>query len=192
MAFYNTNLDPAVRFARHALSIDENRKDFPRIPWAEEPAENALVSDSKTTPQRFKQIWFAGNHSDIGGSYAENESRLSDIALGWMLDEALSVPEPIKVDRASLNLYPSSAGPQHDERRRVVDSMSPWLRKLLLAILPASWVGWVEGSRVVPEAAPLHSSVLERFARERVLIYGDYQPYRPENLRNHRDVRHFY
>jgi hypothetical protein len=44
MAFYNTNLDPAVSYARHALSIDENRKDFPRVPWAEEAANNALVS----------------------------------------------------------------------------------------------------------------------------------------------------
>ena len=33
---------------------------------------------------RFRQVWFAGNHSDIGGSYPENESRLSDITLDWM------------------------------------------------------------------------------------------------------------
>jgi hypothetical protein len=31
------------------------------------------------------QMWFAGNHSDIGGSYPEAESRLSDNALAWMI-----------------------------------------------------------------------------------------------------------
>jgi Uncharacterized alpha/beta hydrolase domain (DUF2235) len=31
--------------------------------------------------QWFEQVWFTGNHSDVGGSYPENESRLSDIAL---------------------------------------------------------------------------------------------------------------
>jgi uncharacterized protein (DUF2235 family) len=192
MAFYNTNLDPAVRFARHALSIDENRKDFPRVPWAEEPSNNALVSDTKTTPERFKQIWFAGNHSDIGGSYAENESRLSDISLSWMVEEATSLPHPLIIDRTTLNLYPSSSGPQHDERQVLIDGMPSWLSKLLLAILPPSRVGWAEGFRSPPNDAPLHPSVVERFSQKRVQIYGSYKPYRPGNLRHHSDVKQFY
>jgi hypothetical protein len=33
-------------------------------------------------------VWFAGVHSDVGGSYPEPESQLSKIALRWMLCEA--------------------------------------------------------------------------------------------------------
>ncbi|WP_354105416.1 DUF2235 domain-containing protein [Bradyrhizobium sp. LB14.3] len=36
-------------------------------------------------PDWLQQVWFAGNHSDVGGSYPENEARLSDISLGWMV-----------------------------------------------------------------------------------------------------------
>jgi uncharacterized protein (DUF2235 family) len=35
-----------------------------------------------------KEVWFAGVHSDVGGSYAEAESQLSKVALRWMLCEA--------------------------------------------------------------------------------------------------------
>ena len=192
MAFYNTNLDPAVRFARHALSIDENRKDFARVPWAEEPADNALVSDYATTPERFKQIWFSGNHSDVGGSYSENESRLSDIALAWMVEEATSLPHPLLIDRSNLNLYPLSSGPQHDERRAMIDKMPNWLRKMLLTCLPESRVGWPEGFRNPVEKAPLHPSVIERFECDAVLIYGDLAPYRPKNLERHEIVGKYY
>ena len=51
-----------------------------------------------------KQYWFAGNHSDIGGSYS-NKSRLSDIALKWMLDEASSVEHPIVIDPSHLHIF---------------------------------------------------------------------------------------
>jgi uncharacterized protein (DUF2235 family) len=77
-----------IPFARHALSIDENRASFDRVPWGEKGVWRA---------EWLKQEWFAGNHSDIGGSYPENESRLSDIALGWMVDEAKAAG--LKVER---------------------------------------------------------------------------------------------
>lgn len=49
-------------------------------------------------PEWLEQMWFAGNHSDIGGSYGEDESRLSDIALGWMVEQATSLPHPLIED----------------------------------------------------------------------------------------------
>ena len=193
MAFYDTHLGPAVSFARHALSIDENRKDFARVPWSEEPENNALVSGQREgAPIRFKQIWFSGNHSDIGGSYAENESRLSDIALSWMVEEATSLPEPLILDRSVLNLYPTSAGPQHDERRSSIDALPTWLSNLALKLIPKTKLLWVEGFRTVPNDAPLHPSVIERFKRENVLIYGDTIPYRPTNLRGHNEAKQYY
>lgn len=67
--------------------------------------------------QWFEQVWFAGNHSDIGGSYPENELRLSDIALDWMLKWASAVPDELKHDRRVLKLSPYPEGKQHDEVR---------------------------------------------------------------------------
>src|SRR5215469_10126536 len=44
-------------------------------------------------PDWLDQIWFAGVHSDIGGGYAENESRLSEITLAWMVHAAANLPD---------------------------------------------------------------------------------------------------
>ena len=37
---------------------------------------------------RYVEQWFAGVHSDVGGQY--DDHRLSDIAFGWMVDEAVA------------------------------------------------------------------------------------------------------
>src|SRR6185295_17887594 len=84
MNFYDKTLSPKVGFARHAISIDEARSSFQRVGWG-------WAGVKKTsTPEWFEQFWFAGCHSDIGGGYEENGSRLSDISLQWMLDAACS------------------------------------------------------------------------------------------------------
>jgi hypothetical protein len=74
-------------------------------------------------PDWLQQVWFAGNHSDVGGSYPENEARLSDISLGWMVHSAKNLPDGkmpdgfgIKIDDNYLKLRPDPLGPQHDER----------------------------------------------------------------------------
>lgn len=190
MAFYDTSLHYAVRYARQALAIDENRRAFSCVPWQEDqpdrPGAHARV------PQRFKQVWFAGSHSDIGGSYPETESRLSDIALAWMVEEALGLPEPIAIDRSVLQLYPDSAGQQHDERKVFISSCPAWLVRLADLVVGARNFGWREGYRNIPPDAELHPSVLDRFKRFAVLIHGDMVPYRPRALRKHRDVGGYY
>jgi uncharacterized protein (DUF2235 family) len=167
MKFYDNQLNPDVLYAKHALSIDENRADFARVPWTNEGMNNE--------GGRFEQVWFAGNHSDVGGSYPENESRLSDIALQWMVEAAQAVPHGIRIDGDVLQLYPSSAGPQHDECKSGRFSRF-----------------WKKGRRDVPEDAVLHPSVKERFEQPAVLHYDEMKPYRPENLRRHQDVRQYY
>lgn len=76
--FYDTKIGKNIRIARHALAIDEHRIDFEPTIWT--PKENMDV----------QQVWFAGAHSDIGGSYKpdENGSRLSDNTLAWLIKEA--------------------------------------------------------------------------------------------------------
>src|ERR1700682_5531125 len=45
----------------------------------------------------------------------ETESRLSDIALDWMLRWAVAIPDGLKFDPRVLSIWPHPEGPQHDE-----------------------------------------------------------------------------
>src|SRR5215469_3786304 len=54
--------------------------------------------------QDIKQVWFAGVHSDVGGSCAEAESGLSKIALEWMLCEAVGAGLLVDRHRAEVIL----------------------------------------------------------------------------------------
>lgn len=161
---YETDLSNDVYRARHAISIDECRSKFPKVPWGGSYYNNP-------DPEGFIQLWFAGNHSDVGGSYAENESRLSDISLQWMVNEA--VKAGLKHDPTFLKLYPDPTGPQHDETK-------------------SSKIRWSKKLRAVPNDAILHPSVRERFLAAAILDYDTMKPYRPENLRNHDMVKDFY
>ncbi len=167
MQFYDENLNPNVGYAKHALAIDERRAAFDRVRW------RTPKDMPEKPPAWFEQIWFAGNHSDVGGSYAEDESRLSDIALHWMVEAAQSVPGGLQLDRSVLKLYPSAAGMQHDETKR-------GLFKLLARIMPKMTM-----AREIPGNAILHASVYERGQLPAVFHYDVAEPYRPEALKDH-------
>lgn len=72
-----TARNPDIAIGRHAISIDERRCFFRQNLWS-----------GPGPGQDFKQVWFAGVHSDVGGGYPEKESGLAKIALEWMLVEA--------------------------------------------------------------------------------------------------------
>ncbi len=166
MKMYDTDLDEKVQYARHALSIDEARASFARVPWG-------IPGQWRGgDPAWFEQLWFAGNHSDIGGSYPEDESRLSDVALDWMLGAASAVG--LKYDPTVLRLHPDALGMQHDETRGLIFRFA---RKKL---------------RTLKTNAPLHPSVLQRLAAPEVEQFGLSAPYRPENLRTHDKARAYY
>lgn len=169
MRFYDMTLDPNVRYARHALAIDERRKAFDRVGWG---TRGDHPERRPNEPEWFQQIWFSGCHSDVGGSYPEDESRLSDIALKWMLDAAVSVG--LKFDPSVLKLYPDPKGMQHDETRR----------------FPFKWLPKID--RYIPWDAPLHPTVIQRFGESQVLQYDLFGPYRPAGLSRHNDTAAFY
>lgn len=182
-------LSKSVIYARHAIAIDENRADFPRLSWGwgkgvARPAE----VEGEVKP--FVQMWFAGNHSDIGGSYPESESRLSDIPLEWMLHEARSVPHSLKVDEGRLKLFPSPVGLQHDEVAGMCDTIRS-RTPAFLRWLTRKW-SWKIEMRTPIESATLHPSVEERFRLDSVPRQGGEGPYRPEPLRNHERFRDEY
>jgi uncharacterized protein (DUF2235 family) len=78
--FLDTKLNRNVKAAYHAVSIDEERAEFVPTLW------DALSPEAVQAGNVLEQIWFAGVHSDVGGSYAE--TGLADIALGWMMQKA--------------------------------------------------------------------------------------------------------
>ena len=174
--FYDLDLNHRVRYARHALAIDETRRDFERVEWGN---AGSLPAQRTDEPEWLRQVWFSGNHSDIGGSYPEDESRLSDISLKWMVEQATELSHPLQVDPAKLNLFPDPAGLQHSEIEKMREAYPLWL--------PVAWRRtWAEKPRSIDPQAPLHPSVFLRFAVETgVLHFGLRRLYRPINLCNH-------
>jgi len=179
--FYDYTLNPNVPYAKHAISIDENRKDFQRVPWNPSEAAAGPVRDQNGNIF-FEQVWFPGNHADVGGGYDENESRLSDATLRWMLQAAAAVPCPIKFDQSVLVTHPAPDGRRHDEVKSGYGMATA-----------VTGVTWKEEHRKLPSNdAPMHKSVYERFDLPAAFEYDTWNPYRPETLRNHVDFAKYY
>jgi uncharacterized protein (DUF2235 family) len=182
MQFYDKHLNNSVWYARHAMSIDENRADFARVQWGSTQNKGPPRPDSY--PDWLDQVWFAGVHSDIGGSYAENESRLSDIAMEWMVHAVANLPDAstpngngIKIDTRFLKVRPHPLGPQHDAREP--------------GYLWGLWK-WKKALRLIDPNAILHTSVYQRFAANKVQHFYAMEPYRPENLSKHVNLTQYY
>jgi uncharacterized protein (DUF2235 family) len=85
MMFKDLTLNPAVRHAAHALSLDDERTTFHPIVW-DEHEEARMVAEGVVAPGRLRQVWFAGVHSNVGGGYPED--RLALVSLDWMMRQA--------------------------------------------------------------------------------------------------------
>ncbi|MFL9609502.1 DUF2235 domain-containing protein [Methylobacillus sp. Pita2] len=102
--FHDTEPSKIILHARHAVSIDENRKDFEPTLWSEKPGLD------------LKQVWFAGVHSDIGGGYPQ--PGLSYCAAQWMIAEAEQsglIFEP----HLKNAIQPDAHDQQHNERKGI-------------------------------------------------------------------------
>lgn len=182
---YDRYVDREVRFLRHALAIDETRLKFPRVTWGRE--EDFKWNSEQGNRDWMKQVWFAGNHSDIGGSYAEEESRLSDIALQWMVDELKAAIPEVQIRPEVLVTSPDPLGLQHDEREGLLDGQPAFLRWLT-----RDGLTWKTQARSIKDEATLHPSVIARFEADAVPQMGEVKAYRPASLHSHLQVRRFY
>jgi uncharacterized protein (DUF2235 family) len=92
---------PNVRSVRHAVSIDEKR--FPYREYLIEPL-------TKSSAPTVDEVWFAGVHSDVGGTF-EDDPRLPRITLKWIVDGALDAGVLLKPNayQASCALVPENA-----------------------------------------------------------------------------------
>ncbi|MGA9346311.1 MAG: DUF2235 domain-containing protein [Nocardioidaceae bacterium] len=97
--FHDINLGDSVQCARQALAIDEQRMVFAPCLWE--------APERPEDPDRVKQVWFEGAHSDVGGGYGE--TGLSDTALLWMASEANQ--RGLVFDRPLLDSYIAGQSP---------------------------------------------------------------------------------
>jgi len=169
-----TRNNPSISHIRHSVSIDEHRACFPSNPF-EHP-------DDLPENKSFKEIWFAGSHSDVGGGYPEAEDGLAKIALAWMYDESSRLGLVFDGDRqqdflgqASDKSKPDPAATAHNSTTGVWN---------LLEFLPRRlWDNarrrfcWncpnLYRRRTIPNGAVLHESVEIKLKKH---------AYRPGNL----------
>ncbi|KAF8274310.1 hypothetical protein EI94DRAFT_1714137 [Lactarius quietus] len=112
----------AIRYFRHAISLDERRAKFKANYWHRasdsdqnrtKPGEisqtNRLhpngghdhdhkghTEEESNEPQRVREVWFAGCHSDIGGGAVRDDTphSLARISLRWMIHECFHLRPP--------------------------------------------------------------------------------------------------
>lgn len=110
--FHSFKLSESVQFARHALSIDDERKTFHPILWD--------TIDREQQKDRLKQVWFCGVHTDVGGGYLEEE--LSNISLNWMVQEAtdkgLIIYDNAQAFKRLIASSPNINGTMHNEQKK--------------------------------------------------------------------------
>lgn len=125
--FHDTEPSRIIRHARHAVAIDEEREDFTPTLWSAKPEID------------LRQVWFAGVHSNVGGSYPDRG--LSDHALKWIVDEAQRFGlgfEPHALDA----IEPDHAGQLYNSRKGIYLARGKHHREI---------------------AGPVHSSVKRRW-----------------------------
>jgi uncharacterized protein (DUF2235 family) len=90
---------PAIHI-RHAVSIHERRSKFQPMLFLEDPnaPKETETSESieSTEKPTLSEVWFAGQHGDLGGGWNvakddENKFLLSDIPLMWMIEEVRAI-----------------------------------------------------------------------------------------------------
>jgi hypothetical protein len=151
--FASTTKLPSVggtaKHIRHAVAIDEHRVKF-KVALLQQDVSGKNVKED------VKEVWFAGNHGDVGGGWSsmgvdpENEPptkdydkdnyQLSDIALKWMIEELDDLPgdQPEWNERRDgfMDKFDESGG-KYDEaiKARIHNTMtspdSSWSKVLL-------------------------------------------------------------
>ncbi len=175
----------SVAKVRQALAIDEKRAMFRPYLWEEDQTHHPnRFKTGDGVPQDVVQMWFAGYHSDIGGSAPEAEAGLSKLTLQWMLEELCDRKGECELElrqgryRAIVQGQKRSNAKQTysepDFRAPTHDSMvSGWP---ILEYFPklASRRRWFAAGkfpyylpksepRVIPPDSQIHPSALERF-----------------------------
>ena len=154
--FHDVTLGSHIKYAYHALAIDERRRPFTPTLWLDE---------NVAPHQQVEQVWFPGVHSNIGGGYVD--AGLSDRALLWMCLKAREAGLGFKADYMNLRVTPNYHGELRSSRRGIYKA---WLSHTRV-------IG-DENKKAVGEA--IHYSAKERFEHATEAVYR--QGHAKENL----------
>ena len=154
-----------IEYGRHAVSIDEHRAFFRTNLWR--PSGKGPHG-----PKDAKQVWFAGVHCDVGGGYSEENSRLSRIALEWMLAEARNkklLIDEAKAERVLGRPIGSPIPPEDAQAEPQQSLKGAWRIAEFIPKRHYDWkaqkTGWRMNrfrSRTIPPGSLIHESVLLR------------------------------
>lgn len=162
--FHDTALSRSVRYACHALAIDEHRAPFEPTLWA-------LTEKDRDREHAIEQVWFCGAHSDVGGGYPA--AGLSDIALEWMLGRAAAAGlHLIPRSGMAFPMRPRTCATVHESRRGMYRLTRGINRSIGIADSPEGSTTGVEDP-----TQRIHESVLRRWDRDPI--------YRPAPLRRY-------
>lgn len=115
--YHDIGLNPSIQHAFHALAIDERRKPFAPSLWTKPDGWNGTL----------EQVWFAGVHSNVGGSYSPDG--LANEALHWMVEKAED--QGLEFDSTYLGHYrPCFNSVLNDSMTIMYKMMGPIKRKL--------------------------------------------------------------
>lgn len=128
-----TRTVPNVRAVRHAVSINEKRRPYHEYLVERPPKEPFPQTD---------EVWFAGVHSDVGGTFVDGPS-LSTVSLKWMVDGA--VPAGLILKRGAYKRQFADLDVKEDVHRM------GWV-----------WIFLGVRHRPVPTGARVHASVQQR------------------------------
>lgn len=159
---------------RHCLAIDEKRKHY-------EPSHHKELKGKD-----HKAVWFAGVHSDVGGSYEENEAGLSKIALEYMLSEASHAG--LRLSKSAVQKYLGYTDKDYTQPNalsKAHNSLTPLF--ILIGILPrilfdddskffktkVIWSIWKK--RKIKPNPSIHQSVIDRMSSPTM-------KYKPKNI----------
>ena len=179
-----TRTNEKVQVFRQAMAIDEPRRFFRLNRWRD--PQNSFIGfkdgQAVTEPQNIRQLWFAGNHSDIGGGHPEDEAGLAKFPLIWMTEEAEKFGLRVDQDdfRHLAHGLPPPRSPQRHtfakpDSNAMLHSKVAWFYRLV-EWLPKSarWKVWPNRRvvlgfyipryepRAIPEGALIHVSVQQR------------------------------
>lgn len=171
--FYDHNLHASVRYARHAIALDERRKKFNVTPWDNVDQLNQARGFAVDNPERpYQQLWFPGGHGSVGGG--GDIKGLSDEGLEWILDGAKNAGLALDVAAHSKvwSIRPDVLAPLENS------SATSWRpRDVAMRLLPKEDR---DGPRFLHEVA---QATIVRWAAPAQLL-PEKKEYRPHSLRD--------
>ncbi len=161
--FRDQKLGKHVHNAYHALSLDDERKTFHPLVWEHDNSPPSKeCSPSNGEQQHIEQVWFAGVHSNVGGSYPKDSMSL--VSLDWMMGAAEKCElKFIAGQHADYRKNADVHGKMYDSRTGLGMFYRPTLRKIEQGVIHHSVFERIKrctdnyAPKIIREEIPLHN-----------------------------------